>query len=122
MTTDFRDPALWLLIELISGGIAHIVAFVLLDQDLIKHDRAEESIEAELAAVYERLGHTLPTSDPARVKNADNYAGRIVASILTCGIYTLWWGVDQQRDADRHFDQNWPWEDALVDAIQRLGT
>lgn len=88
MTTDFRDPAIWLLIA--------------------------------LAAIYARLGQPLPESDPARVKLPDNYVGRIVATILTCGFYTLWWWVDQQRDGDAHYAQNWPWEDGLAQAVQNI--
>jgi len=122
MTTDFRDPAIWLLIALVASGIAQIVAFVLLDGDLIKHDRAEGAVEAELAAVYARLGQPLPESNPARVKQPDNYVGRIVATIVTCGFYSLWWWVDQQREGDAHYAENWPWEDSLAQAVQSLQT
>jgi len=102
------------------GAIAQIVAFVLLDGDLIKHDRAEGAVEAELAAVFARLGQTIPAPDPGRVKNPDNYVARVIVTIVTCGIYTLWWWVDQQRNFDRHFDENWQWEDWLAQAVQNL--
>ena len=76
-------------------------------------------MEAELAAIYVRLGQPIPAPDPSRVKNPDNYGGRIVATIFTCGIYGLWWWVDQMRDGDRHYDENWPWEDCLAQAVQQ---
>jgi hypothetical protein len=120
MTTEFRDPAIWLVLALIASGIAQIVAFVLLDQDLVEHGRAEAAVEAELAAIYARLSQPLPARDPAPVKGPDNYVGRIIATIATCGIYQLWWWVDQQRDGDAHYAQNWPWEDALAQAVDRL--
>lgn len=120
MTTEFRDPAIWLVLALVASGIAQIVAFVLLDQDLVKHDRAEGAVEAELAAIYARLGQPLPPSDPNRVKGPDNYVGRIIATIASCGIYQLWWWVDQQRDGDAHYAVNWPWEDALAQAVGNL--
>ena len=120
MTTDFRDPAIWLVLALVASGIAQIVAFVLLDQDLIKHDRAEGAVEAELGAIYARLGQALPPSYPERVKGPDNYVGRVIATIASCGIYQLWWWVDQQRDGDAHYAQNWPWEDALAQAVQTM--
>lgn len=120
MTTDFRDPAIWLLISIVASSIAHIIAFVLLDGDLIKHDRAEGAVESELSEIYARLGQPIAPPDPARVKSPDNYAGRIVATVLTCGVYSLWWWVDQQRDGDAHYAQNWPWEDSLAQAVQQL--
>lgn len=120
MANDFRDPAIWLVLALVASGIAQIVAFVLLDQDLVKHDTAEVAVESELAAIYARLGQPLPPSDPARVKHQDNYVGRIIATVLTCGIYQLWWWVDQQRDGDAHDAINWPWEDALAQAVRNL--
>ena len=120
MTTEFRDPAIWLVLALIANGIAQIVAFVLLDGDLIKHDQAEGAVEAELAVIYARLGQPLPPSDPNRVKGPDNYVGRVIATVASCGIYSFWWWVDQQNDGDRHYAQNWPWEDALAQAVNTL--
>ena len=119
MTTDFRDPALWLLI-IIFASVAIFVAGVFLDQDLIKHDRNEGAVEAELALIFGRLGHDLPTPDPLRVKQPHNYAGRIVATVFTCGIYGLWWEYDLMRDVNVHFAHNWPWEDALASAVYQM--
>jgi len=120
MTTDFRDPAIWVVIAIFANGIAQLVAFVLLDGDLIRHDRAEGAVEAELAAIYARLGQPLPVPDPARVKSPDNYVGRIIATIASCGFYTLWWWCDMQRVGDQHFAVNWTWEYHLAQAVQQL--
>src|SRR6187401_1747137 len=40
MTSDFREPVIWLLLAIVASGIAQIVAFVLLDQDLVRHEQA----------------------------------------------------------------------------------
>jgi len=124
MTTDFRDPGIWVALAVLSGSyfisIAEVVAFVLLDGDLIRHDQAEGAAEAELAAVFARLGQTVPAPDPARVKGKQNYAGRIVATFFTCTIYGLWWTYNQMDDMNKHFLSNWPWEDALAGAVQAL--
>ncbi len=121
MTTDFRDPAIWLVIAIVTGAlsyarIAEIVGYILIDQDLDRHDRAEGGAEAELAAIYARLGASLPPPDPARVKGKHNYVGRVLATVFTCGIYALWWLYDLQVDGNRHVEGNWPFEDALVAA------
>ncbi len=119
MSRDFRDPAIWLVIAILTS-IAFLVGGVFLDQDLVKHDQSEGAVEAELAHIYGRLGQPLPAPDPSRVKGKHNYAGRIVATIFTCGIYGFWWEYDLMVDVNRHFGHNWPWEDALAGAVHQM--
>ena len=56
MTSDFREPVIWLVLAIVARGIAEIVAFVLLDQDLVKHSQAEAGAGHELSVIYGRLG------------------------------------------------------------------
>ena len=119
-TTEFRDPAIWLVISLLASGFAQIVGFVFIDQDLDTHDRAEGMIETDLAAIFARLGWSLPVPDPSRVKGKHNYAGRIVATILTCGVYQLWWLYDMQVEGNRHVEGNWVFDDAVTGAVEAL--
>jgi hypothetical protein len=120
MTRDFREPAIWLVILIVAGGIGHVIAAYFVDSDLIKHDQSSGAVEAELAAIYARLGETVPAPDPGRVKGPHNYAGRIVASIFTCGIYLLWWQYNLMVDGNRSFQAQWPTEDAIAGAVYRL--
>ena len=120
LSREFRDPAIWLVILIVSGGIGHFIAAYFLDADLIKHDQASGATEAELAAIYGRFGETVPAPDPSRVKGPDNYAARIIVSIVTCGIYALWWEYDLMVAGNRHFAAEWPGEDALAGAVHRL--
>ena len=59
MTSEFRDPAVWTLLAVLSSGISTAVAFVLLDGDLVRHTAAERAVQADLGRVYLRLGHDL---------------------------------------------------------------
>jgi hypothetical protein len=116
-TFEFRDPAIWLIISIFASGIAQIVGFVFIDQDQDTHDRTEGALEDELTAMYARLGATLPTPDPSRVKGKHNYAARNIVTIVTCGIYMYWWLYDMQVEGNRHVQESWPYEDALVAAV-----
>jgi hypothetical protein len=120
MTNDFREPVIWVVLSLFARGVVEVVAFVLLDQDLVKHGQAEAGVEQELPAIYTRLGQHLPAPDPGLVKQPDNYAGRIVAAILSFGIYMFWWFYDQMEEPNRHFASNWAQEGELVTAVQAL--
>jgi hypothetical protein len=120
MTSDFREPAIWLLLAIVARGIAEIIAFVLLDQDLIKHGQAEAAAGHELSVIYARLGQHVPSPGQGEVKRPDNYAGRIVASIFTLGIYTFWWYYNQMDEPNKHFISNWAQEDDLVNAVNAI--
>jgi hypothetical protein len=120
MTREFREPILWVILAVVARGLAEIVAFVLLDQDLVRHDGAEVAVEAELALIYDRLGQPVPSPDPLRVKGHHNYVGRIVATVFSFGTYLLWWYYDMMEEPNRHFRTNWAMEDALAASVQRL--
>ena len=120
MTADFREPWVWLIICAVAGGVGHIVLFILLDQDLVKHDQAEVGVEYELSAIFERLGHSLPPPDTTRVKGQHNYVGRIIASHFSLGIYAIWWQYNIMVEPNAHFQTNWVQEDALSAAVQSM--
>ena len=121
MINDFREPVIWLVLAIVARGIVEVVAFVLLDQDLIKHEQAEAGVEHELSVIYDRLGQPLPLPDLDRVKRPDNYVGRIVATIFSLGIYMFWWYYNQMEEPNKHFISNWTYEDELVNAVDALG-
>jgi hypothetical protein len=120
MTGDFREPLIWTALALFTRGLVEIIAFVLLDQDLVKHDRAEVGVEYELSVIFGRLGQAVPSPDQDRVKGENNYVGRIVATVFSLGIYFFWWYYNQMNDPNRHFEGNWVEEDTLVTAMQAL--
>ena len=120
MTQDFREPVIWVLLAIIVRGITEIVAFVLLDQDLIKHEQAEAGADDELSVIYTRLGQPMPPPDQGQAKGPDNYVGRILAAIFTLGIYMFWWFYNQMDEPNKHFASNWAQEEALVNAVEAL--
>jgi hypothetical protein len=120
MTGDFREPVIWLLLAIVARGIAEIIAFVLLDQDLIKHGQAEADAGYELSVIYDRLGQHVPAPDPSQLKGPDNYVGRILATIVTFGIYMFWWFYNQMEEPNKHFASNWAQEDDLVTAVDAV--
>ena len=116
MTTDFRDPVIWTVIRLVASYIVDIIIFILLDGDLVKHDAAERAAEAELAGIYGALGADLPVPTGA-AKQAHNYVARVLVTIVTGFIYFFWWTYNIMDEANRHFEENWVWEDGLRHAL-----
>lgn len=120
IASDFREPAVWTVLALVASGLVHVIAYVLIDSDLVRHDDAEVAIENELAVIYGRLGCPLPWADSARVKDRHNWFGRVVATVVSCGLYLLWWTADVMREGNDHFEGNWEFEDAVAGAVQTL--
>ncbi len=123
MTADFRDPSIWTVIAVVAGFvtgigglIVHWILYIFLDQDLVKHDQAERAAEAELVGIYGALGADIPAPVGA-TKGNHNYAGRVIATIFSLGLYMLWWEYNIMEDGNRHFEENWAWEDGLRAAL-----
>jgi hypothetical protein len=120
LAAEFRDPALWVVIAVVSGSIAQYVGWILIDGDLVRHDEAERAIELELSAIYLRLGQPIIDLDRAPPKRGHNVGGRIVATIASFGLYGFWWMRDVMNEGNMHFEQNWRFEDDLARASQSL--
>jgi hypothetical protein len=117
---EFRDPGIWVVLALFGSSIAQIVAFVLLDGDLVRHEEAELLAEAELTSILQALGADVH-HPPAPSKAKHNYLNRIVATVCSCGLYSLWWLADVMRELNEHYRANWIWEDQLPAAVAGLG-
>ena len=112
MTGDFRDPTLWLLFSIIGGGLVWIAGGILIDQDLVRHERHERAAEAGLTAIFGSFGVALP-APLAATKQPHNYVGRILAVVFSLGLYSLWWVADLMREGNANFHADEAWEDAL---------
>jgi hypothetical protein len=121
LAAESREPAVWVLLAIVARGLAELVGFVLLDQDLVKHSHAEAGVERELSVIYGRLGHELGSPEQDEVKEPDRYVGRVVVTIVTGGIYLFWWYYNQMEVPNRHFTDNWAEEDKLVKAVDAIG-
>jgi len=116
MEKDFRDPALWTLLSVIGGGVVWAIGAILLDHDLVRHERNERAAEAGLTSVFAELGLTLPAPAPA-TKQPHNYVGRVIVTIVTLGLYSFWWLADVMREGNDNYTADYAWEDALNAAL-----
>lgn len=114
---EFRDPALWTVISVFTGGIGQIIGYVFLDQDLCAHEAAERSAEEQLAGIFASLGTPVALPPAAPPKQRHNVGGRIVALLASCGLYGLWWQYDLMEEPNANYRTDWAREDALVQAV-----
>jgi hypothetical protein len=116
MLGDLRDPTLWLVLSVVGQGLVWLAGALLLDQDLVQHERHERAAEAGLTSLFSELGTALPAPVPA-TKQPHNYVGRILAVVCSFGLYSLWWVADLMREGNANFEVGYPWEDALARSL-----
>ena len=71
--------------------------------------------------IYGRLGQQVPAPAQGGLKQPDNYAGRILATIFSLGIYMFWWFYNQMDEPNKHFASNWAQEEGLVKGVEAIG-
>jgi hypothetical protein len=120
LTYEFRDPALWVTLTVVTLGIAQFVAWSAIDRDLVAHNDAERAIERELAFIYSRMGWQLASGDMSAAKGRHNVVGRVVATIASLGLYSFWWMRDLMVEGNAHLQRNWRFENDLARASQSL--
>ena len=64
--------------------------------------------------IYGRLGQEVSAPAQGGVKQPDNYADRILATIFSPGIYMFWWFYNQMDEPNKHFASNWAQEEDPV--------
>lgn len=117
-----QDPIFWVIIRAVASFIGDILEYYSLDKQRVEHDLAEGEAEYYLSQALRMLGGVAPDPQPSRVKPLHNTTNRIIATIATCGIYSLWWMADIMRDTNEHFAINWSWEDYVARDVQNILT
>jgi hypothetical protein len=117
---EFRDPALWVVFTVATLGLAQLSAWTSVDRDLARHDVAERAIEVDLAAIYSRMGAYLAPPSRTTATPRPRARRRLAATLATAGLYAVWWVRDLMREGNRHFRENWRFEDDLANASRSM--
>jgi hypothetical protein len=120
LSSEFRDPALWVVLAVATLGLAQLPAWASIDADLARHDDAERAIEIDLAAIYSRMGAYLAPPPSATSRPRHHTGRRVAATIATAGLYAIWWVRDLMRDGNEHLRENWQFEDDLANASRSM--
>ena len=116
-----RDPALWTILRLVGHllffGVGSFVgAYVnhFLNKDLLFYDEWEASYAANAEWVMQRLGHTIVLPQRRHPVHDRNTAVYILVSIVTLGIFGMFWRSRVMADGNGHFDDDALMEDAIL--------
>ena len=111
-----REPILWLLLRIVFGVIGGYINHFL-NKDFLFYDEWEASYASNAEWVMQRLGY--PVALPKRTKPVPNRSTGLYVflSIITFGIFTMFWRYTVMADGNGHFDDDAAMEDALLRAM-----
>ncbi len=108
-----RDPALWTILRIAAGPVgAYINHF--LNRDIRFLDTWETSLAQNTDWIMQKLGFV--SSIPVRARHAPerSTALYVLLSILTVGLFTIYWRYTVMSDGNIHFDEDDHMENAIL--------
>ena len=114
-----RSAALWAVLSFI---IPFLILYVyhFLNKDFYKHEKREGAMLEDLGRALEALGLAgvrLRRPEEAKDRSTILY---IIASVLTLGVFLLYWVYTLTKDPNSHFKGHALWEDELLSLLDKL--
>jgi hypothetical protein len=113
-----RSAALWVILVLIINILIYYV-YHFLTKDFYIHSRRETHIWDETSKAMEELGHPLMYRSMYTIPDR-NTVLYFVLSLITLGLFNLYWVYVITNDPNEHFKEHKRFEDELIDKIEKL--
>lgn len=111
-----RGAVLWLVLAVFTG-IAMWIGFYFIMDDMSKHDQLEAQYFTLMSSALAKLGLSAQSSQAAPNIPERSFAGYLLLSIVTCGIYYFYWMYVLIDDGNRHVEMQVQWEDFIYSAL-----
>lgn len=121
-----RGAAIWLVICLFLGlgsfillflGIGPFILFYLLMRDYVEHDRLEAQYFTLMSSALAKLGLAEQAAQAVPSVPEREYVTFALLTVVTCGIYGLYWTYVMIKDFNDHFMAQVAWEDFILQAL-----
>jgi hypothetical protein len=113
-----RNPALWTIIGLITLGLGFLYVLWFLNADLVEHQRAEADYIEKAGAVLNKLGIGKHPVIVEQVVPDRSFPLYLLFTVITLGLFELYWAYVRIKDPNDHFSEHDRWEDQLVSLIR----
>jgi predicted permease len=112
-----KSPVLWLVLSIAVGVVVYYVYYFLND-DFRAHESNENQFMLKASEVMNKLGITSNQIVTPMVVPERNFITFLILSIVTCGIYGIYWFYTIITDPNNHFDGHTAWEAQLLTTLQ----
>jgi hypothetical protein len=116
-----KSPVLWLVLSMVTGFLMYYV-YYFLNNDFRAHDANEQRFMAKASEIMAGLGVPNQPIIPDMVVPKRNFVTFLILSLVTCGIYGIYWWYTLITDPNLHFDIHATWETQLEMALTGGGT
>lgn len=113
-----RSPALWTIISIVTLGIAYLYVYYFLNKDLVEHQRAEAEYVEKASIVLNRLGIGKHPIVVEQVVPERSYPLYLLVSIITFGLFSIYWTYTFFKDGNAHFLEHRRFEDQLMSVVR----
>lgn len=115
-----KGAVLWLVLSILTLGLGALYVFYFLTTDWLRLLRFEQELLEELSKVWIRLGIIKYPIKVDHVLSERNYWLYLILSILTLGVWALYWDYVVHTEPDRYFPESHHWESTLLDALRAV--
>jgi hypothetical protein len=113
-----RSPALWIILTIVTFGLAGFYVLYFLNNDLREHQRAEAEYIEKASAVLNKLGigkHPIVVEQVVPDRSFPLY---LLLTVITIGLFEFYWGYVRIKDGNQHFLEHDRFEDQLMGLIR----
>lgn len=113
-----KSPGLWLILMIFLGFIAWAYVMHFLSRDFAEHESRERRFFLALSDMLKRRGAALTV--PERAVPERNTLLYAVLTVVTLGLFGLYWVYTVTNDPNKHFQQHRLFEQKLLQALSQL--
>lgn len=108
-----RGAVLWLLACMFTGGIGTFILYYLLMDDFLKYERNERELLDVLSPAANQLGIITASIETEQSIEERSFAMYLILTLITLGIFGVYWYSVILNDPNRHFFEHVRWEELL---------
>ena len=111
-----RGAVLWLVLAIVTG-IATIIGYYFIMDDMARHDQLEAQYFTLMSSALTKLGLASQASQAMPNMPERNFVVYLLLSFVTCGIFTFYWLYSLVKDGNDHVQAQVQWEDFIYSAL-----
>lgn len=112
-----KSPVLWLVLSIVIGVVVYYVYYFLND-DFRAHEANEHAFMRKAGEIANKLGISAEQVMTPIVVPERKFVTYLILTIITCGIYGIYWIYTLITDPNYHFDSHAVWEPQVLKMVQ----